>query len=120
MLLYISTSKSTYIFLFRGVAQLVERVVWDHEVARSIRVAPTKALKIAKFETSLFFISSIYHFFITHELLKNNLPPIVISKNDRVKYFEFLRNNNINGFASWLKELSNAEEERMKKFWYKK
>ena len=26
----------------RGVAQLVERVVWDHEVARSIRVTPTK------------------------------------------------------------------------------
>ena len=25
----------------RGVAQLVERVVWDHEVARSIRVTPT-------------------------------------------------------------------------------
>ena len=28
--------------IFRGVAQLVERVVWDHEVARSIRVTPTK------------------------------------------------------------------------------
>ena len=27
--------------IFRGVAQLVERVVWDHEVARSIRVTPT-------------------------------------------------------------------------------
>ena len=27
--------------IFRGVAHLVERVVWDHEVARSIRVTPT-------------------------------------------------------------------------------
>ena len=29
-------------YIFRGVAHLVERVVWDHEVARSIRVTPTK------------------------------------------------------------------------------
>ena len=36
MLLYLSQYK------YRGVAQLVERVVWDHEVARSIRVTPTK------------------------------------------------------------------------------
>ena len=41
MLQYISTLQNKY----RGVAQLVERVVWDHEVARSIRVAPTR-LKI--------------------------------------------------------------------------
>ena len=34
----------------RGVAQLVERVVWDHEVARSIRVTPTKALEYQGFE----------------------------------------------------------------------
>ena len=27
---------------YRGVAQLVERVVWDHQVARSSRVTPTK------------------------------------------------------------------------------
>ena len=27
--------------IYRGVAHLVERVVWDHEVARSIRVTPT-------------------------------------------------------------------------------
>ena len=45
---------------------------------------------------------------------------IVISKDDRVKYFEFLRNNDGTGLAQWLKDLSNAEEERMKKFGYKK
>ena len=27
---------------YRGVAQLVERVVWDHQVARSSRVTPTR------------------------------------------------------------------------------
>lgn len=27
---------------------------------------------------------------MNYELLKNNLPPVVISKDDRVKYFEFL------------------------------
>ncbi len=56
---------------------------------------------------------------INYELLKNNLPPVVISKDDRVKYFEFLRNNDGIGLAHWLRDLSNAEEERMKKFGYK-
>ena len=53
---------------------------------------------------------------INYELLKNDLPPVVIAKEDRVKYFEFLRNNEVNGLAEWLKELSIKEEERMEKF----
>ena len=30
------------------MAQLVERVVWDHEVARSIRVTPTNKMKFCR------------------------------------------------------------------------
>lgn len=56
---------------------------------------------------------------INYELLKNNLLPVVIAKEDRVKYFEFLRNNDSNGLAEWLEELSTREEERMKWFGYK-
>lgn len=56
---------------------------------------------------------------INYELLKNDLPPVVIAKEDRVKYFEFLRNNEVNGLAQWLKELSTREEERIEKFGYK-
>ena len=56
---------------------------------------------------------------INYELLKNDLPPVVITKDDRVKYFEFLRNNDSNVLAEWLKELSTREEERMEKFGYK-
>ena len=56
---------------------------------------------------------------INYELLKNNLPPVVIAKEDRVKYFEFLRNNASNDLAEWLKEISIREEERMKRFGYK-
>lgn len=55
---------------------------------------------------------------INYELLKNNLPPVVISKDDRIKYFEFLRSNDINGFANWLKELSQNETERLSTFGY--
>lgn len=55
---------------------------------------------------------------INYELLKNNLPPVVISKDDRVKYFEFLRNNDIISFAEWLKDLSTREKERIEKFGY--
>ena len=56
---------------------------------------------------------------INYELLKNDLPPIVIVKEDRVMYFEFLRNNDSNGLAKWLKELSTREEERLERFGYK-
>ena len=55
---------------------------------------------------------------INYELLKNNLPPVVNSKDDRVKYLEFLRKNDGSGLAQWLRDLSNTEEERMKKFGY--
>ena len=55
---------------------------------------------------------------INYELLKNNLPPAVITKDNRVKYFELIRNNDIIGFANWLKELSNIEKDRMMKFGY--
>ena len=55
---------------------------------------------------------------LNYELLKNNLPPVVISKEDRVKYFEFIKNNDIIAFAEWLKELSEKEKERMEKFGY--
>ena len=43
----------------RGVAQLVERVVWDHEVARSIRVTPTKQNRITKTDNSVLFLYDI-------------------------------------------------------------
>lgn len=56
---------------------------------------------------------------LTYELLKNNLPTVVISKEDRVKYFEFLRNNDILGLAKWFNILSNEELKRMEKFGYK-
>lgn len=56
---------------------------------------------------------------INYELLKNNLPPVVIAKEDRIKYFEFLRKNDSTGLAEWLKYLSTKEEERMKRFGFK-
>ena len=55
---------------------------------------------------------------LNYELLKNNIPPVVISKKDRVKYFEFLRNNDGTSLAEWLKDLSAEEKERMGKFGY--
>lgn len=56
---------------------------------------------------------------LNFELLKNDLYPVVITKEDRVKYFEFLKNNDSTKLAEWLKELSNAEKTRIEKFGYK-
>ena len=56
---------------------------------------------------------------LNYELLKNDIPPVVICKEDRVKYFEFLRNNDGTGLAEWLRDLSTEEKERMEKFGYK-
>lgn len=53
---------------------------------------------------------------INYELLKNNIPPIVISKDDRVKYFEFLKNNDEIGLSKWIEELVNEEVERIERF----
>jgi len=53
---------------------------------------------------------------INYELIKNNIPPVVITKEDRVKYFEFIRNNDSSGLAEWFKELSNNEKERIERF----
>ncbi len=57
---------------------------------------------------------------LNYELLKNDIPPVVISKEERVKYFEFLRNNDSTGLAEWLRDLSTEEKKRMEKFGYQK
>ncbi len=53
---------------------------------------------------------------LNYELIKNNLPPVVISKDERVRYFEYLRNKDVIRMSEWLKKLSNDEKERMKKY----
>lgn len=53
---------------------------------------------------------------LNYELLKNNITPVVITKDDRVKYFEYLNNQDILGLAEFLRNLSTKEYERMDKF----
>ena len=53
---------------------------------------------------------------INCELLKNNIAPVVIEKEDRAKYFEMLRSKDIEGLASWFRELSEKEADRINKF----
>ena len=53
---------------------------------------------------------------LNYELIKNNVPPIVIAKEDRVKYFEYLKNSDSTGLAEWFRNLSNEENDRMNKF----
>jgi len=53
---------------------------------------------------------------VNAELLRNNLAPIVIEKDDRVKYFEFLRAKDVEGLKNWFYELSVNETNHMKRF----
>ena len=57
---------------------------------------------------------------INYELIKNNYAPAIITKEERAKYYEILKNSNISELANWLKELSENEIQRMKKFGYDK
>ena len=53
---------------------------------------------------------------LNYELIKNNIHPIVISKEDRVEYFNFLDKQDVSGLAEFFKNLSLKEKERISKF----
>lgn len=50
---------------------------------------------------------------INHELLRNDIAPIVIPIEKREEYFEFINSKNVEGLSSFIKELSQQEKERM-------
>ena len=53
---------------------------------------------------------------INFELLKRDIPPIVIPKELRAQYFEYLRNKDIEGLADFFEKLSNEEKVRLENF----
>ena len=53
---------------------------------------------------------------INFELLKNNIAPIVIPKEERTKYFNYLANNDYNSLRQYFEELSIYEQVRIKEF----
>lgn len=53
---------------------------------------------------------------INFELLHNDIAPVIIPKEERTKYFEYIANRDINSLRDYFKDLSSSEEERMKKF----
>lgn len=56
---------------------------------------------------------------LNYELIKNNVNPVIISKDDRIQYFELLDKQDITGLADFFRSLSTKEKERMEKFGYK-
>lgn len=50
---------------------------------------------------------------LNYELLKNNLAPVVIPKDQRNDYFKILENNDSAGLAQFLEELSRQEQQRI-------
>lgn len=56
---------------------------------------------------------------LNYELIKNNINPVIISKDDRVQYFELLDKQDITRLADFFRSLSTKEKERMEKFGYK-
>ncbi len=57
---------------------------------------------------------------INYELIKNNLAPAIIDKDNRNKYYELLREKNEKELSKWLEELSNQELERLRLLGYEK
>lgn len=53
---------------------------------------------------------------INHELLKNNLPPVIIPKEERTQYFEFIAKKDAVALGAYFKTLSQTEAERLKQF----
>jgi len=53
---------------------------------------------------------------INYDLLRNNIAPAVIEKDDRAEYFEFLAKSDAQGFGKFLEKLSCKETERIRYF----
>ena len=53
---------------------------------------------------------------IIHSCLKENLAPILIPKEEKGKYINFLASENIKEFVKWGIELENKERERIELF----
>lgn len=57
---------------------------------------------------------------INLELLHQDLPPVIIPKDERTKYFEFIATTDIDGLSKYLEHLSDKERERLIQFGYTK
>jgi len=53
---------------------------------------------------------------INYELLRNNIAPAVIEKDDRTKYFGFLASSDAAGLANFIEDLSQKELEHVRRF----
>ena len=53
---------------------------------------------------------------INYELIKNNIVPIVIEKENKKEYLKFLEEADFVGFGEWIKTLSNDEKKRLEYF----
>lgn len=53
---------------------------------------------------------------MNYELLKNNLPPVVIPKEERTAYFAMLANGDVTVLSDYLEQLSQSEMQRIQTF----
>ena len=56
---------------------------------------------------------------IIHSCLKENLAPILIPKEEKGKYINFLTSENLKEFVKWGIELEKKEKERIELFYNK-
>ena len=53
---------------------------------------------------------------IVYSCLEQNLPPVVIQKDDKARYISILRNHDINDFMSMAKDLQEQESRKIQAF----
>ncbi len=57
---------------------------------------------------------------LAHNLLKNNLAPVIITKEEKQKYFDYVEKDDYRGFADFLKSRSLEETEIIKQLYEEK
>lgn len=53
---------------------------------------------------------------INFELLRSNVPPVIVPKDERTKYFDMIANTDAEKLAAYFEQLSRQEAERIKSF----
>ena len=99
-----------------GMRQILDNYFYNtEEVIRKIAIYHIEFERLHPFEDGN---GRTGRLFVNYELIRNNIPPVVINLEDKEEYCEFLRSRNVDGLTLLLKERSKQEREILEKYGY--